>query len=265
MPVLTRVLLACFAGCSTAILAATPAADTPACGAIGCAVISAQEISGVITVNRRLTKPSVTAAVSVYQRGTMVGLAKDAAGDPLAFERARVVVYLEGPLPTAAARHETFRMDQANRRFSPDLLVVPVGATVSFPNMDPIFHNIFSLSKPKEFDLGSYDRGGSRSITFSKPGIVYVYCHLHPNMEGTIVIAPSQYFAHVNGAGQFRLPAVPPGEYTVVAWHKAAGFFRKRIVVQVGHNATADFLIPLPAEPQKDAEPEHSMAQMGGK
>jgi plastocyanin len=265
MHVLTGVLLACFAGCSTAVFAATPAADTPACGALGCAVAYGQEISGVITINRKLTKPSVTAAVSVYQRGTTVGLAKDAAGDPLALERSRVVVYLEGPLPAAAARHETFRMDQANRRFSPDLLVVPVGATVSFPNMDPIFHNIFSLSKPKEFDLGSYDRGDSRSISFSKPGIVYVYCHLHPNMEGTIVVAPSQYFAHVDGAGQFHLAAVPPGEYTVVAWHKAAGFFRKQIVVKAGHNTTADFLIPLPAEPQKAAEPEHSMAQMGGK
>lgn len=241
------------------------AADTPACtNAQGCSA-GLQEISGLVTVNRKLTKSSVTAAVSVYQRGTTVGLGKDAVDDPLAFERSRVVVYLEGPLPAPANVHRTgYRMEQANRRFDPDLLVVPVGATVAFPNMDPIFHNIFSLSKAKEFDLGSYDQSDSRSVTFSKPGIVYVYCHLHPNMEGTIVVAPSEYFARVDSAGRFHLPPVPPGEYRLVAWHKAAGFFRKQIVVEPGHDATADFLIPLPAEPHQATSSEHSMAHMGG-
>jgi plastocyanin len=267
MRAITRVLLACVAGCSTAALAAAPAADTPQCGP-NCTAAEPQEISGLITINRKLTKPSVTASVSMYQRGTTVALSKDTAEDPIAFERQRVIVFLEGPLPAnaAPAHHGVFRMDQVNRRFAPDLLVVPVGATVSFPNMDPIFHNIFSLSKAKEFDLGSYDKGDSRSVTFTKPGIVSVFCHLHPNMEGTIVVAPSQYFAHVDASGAFHLPAVPPGEYTVVAWHKAAGFFRKRILVTAGQSATADFLIPLPAEPQqKQPEPEHWMAHMGGR
>jgi plastocyanin len=267
MRAITRVLLACLAGSFTAAFCAAPAADTPQCAGPSCTAAAPQEISGLITINRKLTKPSITASVSMYQRGTTVGLGKDAVEDPLAFERSRVIVYLEGPLPAASAtRHGTFRMEQTNRRFSPDLLVVPVGATVSFPNMDPIFHNIFSLSKAKEFDLGSYDKGDSRSVTFTKPGIVSVFCHLHPNMEGTIVVAPSQYFARVDGAGAFHLPAVPPGEYTVVAWHKAAGFFRKQILVEPGHSATADFLIPLPAETlAKAVEPEHSMAHMGGR
>jgi len=259
----SRIAVVWVASCALAP-AATPVADTPECVAPGCAATTAQEITGQITVNRKLTKPSVTASVSIYQRGTAVELGKDAVDDPLAYERSRVVVYLEGPLPAnaAAAHHATFRMEQQNRRFSPDLLVVPVGSTVSFPNMDPIFHNIFSLSKAKEFDLGSYDKGDSRAVTFTKPGIVYVYCHLHPNMEGAIVVAPSRYFAQVEPNGKFRLPAVPPGEYTVVAWHKAAGLFRKQIVVEAGHEATADFLIPLPAEKQADAT--HAMSQMGG-
>ena len=258
--------MVCVAGCWP-VLAATPVADTPECPATGCAAnVAAQEISGMITVNRKLTKPSVTATVSMYQRGTAVGLGKDAAEDPLAYERSRVVIYLEGPVPAdgAAAHHASFRMEQENRRFSPDVLVVPVGAVVSFPNMDPIYHNIFSLSKAKEFDLGSYDKGDSRSVTFTKPGVVYVYCHLHPNMEGTIVVAPSRYFAQAEPNGRFRLPAVPPGEYTVVAWHKAAGFFRKQVVVGPGHDATADFLIPLPAETQKQADSTHAMQHMGG-
>jgi plastocyanin len=248
--------------------AAPAVADIPPCASPQSCASNLQEISGVITVNRKLTKPSVTAAVPMYQRGATVALGKDAAEDPLALERSRVVVYIEGPLPPspASTHHSAFRMEQTNRRFSPDVLVVPVGATVSFPNMDPIFHNIFSLSRPKEFDLGSYDQGDSRNVTFTKPGIVYVYCHLHPNMEGTIVIAPSEYFAQVDASGHFRLPAVPPGEYRIVAWHKAAGFFRKQIVVTPGHDVSADFLIPLPAEPKQSVHPQsdHAMAHMGG-
>jgi len=80
---------------------------------------------------------------------------------------------------------------QLDRRFSPDLLVISAGSTVSFPNMDPIFHNIFSLSKAKSFDLGSYDQGQNRKVMFPKAGIVDVYCHLHPNMEATIVVTPT--------------------------------------------------------------------------
>jgi len=265
MRLLMRVVVVWAAGLLPAV-AALPGADAPACAAPKCAAAGLVEITGVITVNRKLTKRSVTAAVPLYQRGTTVGLASDTAEDPIAYERSRVIVYLEGSLPQAsgATHHATFRMDQANRRFSPDLLVVPVGATVSFPNMDPIFHNIFSLSKAKEFDLGSYDKGDSRTVTFTKPGVVYVYCHLHPNMEGTIVVAPSHYFAQADASGHFHLPAVPPGEYTVVAWHKAAGFFRKQIVVEPGHAAAADFLIPLPAESQpKQADSMHSMMHMG--
>ena len=132
-----------------------------------------------------------------------------------------------------------------DRRFVPDLVVVPAGSTVAFPNMDPIFHNIFSLSRPKSFDLGSYDKGQTRRVQFTRPGIVDVYCHLHPNMSATVVVTPNRYYARVDGTGQYQIPDVPPGRYTVVAWHKSAGFFRKNIVIEDGHDATADFFIPL--------------------
>jgi plastocyanin len=151
------------------------------------ACAKAQSITGTIQIEKKLTKRRVTPAVSVYQRGTAVELGKDTEEDPLEFERSRVVIYLEGPGPTGAntADPATFKIQQLNRRFSPDLLVVPVGSTVSFPNMDPIFHNIFSLSKPKSFDLGSYDKGESRDVSFPKPGMIDIDCHLHPNMAAT--------------------------------------------------------------------------------
>ncbi|MGD1070909.1 MAG: carboxypeptidase regulatory-like domain-containing protein [Bryobacteraceae bacterium] len=211
------------------------------------ASLLAQDIAGTILIRKKLTKRSVTPPVSIYQRGAAVEPHKDAAEDPLAFEQSRVVVYLEGPGPANAA---TPKMEQLNRRFRPDLLVIPVGSTVSFPNMDPIFHNVFSLSKAKAFDLGNYDKGDSRSVLFSRPGIVYVNCHLHPNMAATIVVTPNQWYARPDASGQYRIPDVPPGQYTVVSWHKAAGFFRKSIAVEPGRNSEADFFIPIGDDPK---------------
>jgi plastocyanin len=224
---------------------------------------SAQSITGTIVIKKKLTKPSVTASVSVYQRGTTVNLGKDAETDPLAYERSRVVVYLEGPTPAGAppSEAETQQIQQLDRRFVPDLVVVPAGSTVSFPNMDPIFHNIYSLSKPKSFDLGSYDKGETRKVTFPKPGIVEIYCHLHPNMAAVVVVTPNRWFARPDRNGQYRIPDVPPGQYTLVAWHKTAGFFRKTILIANGQDVAADFLIPLELDPKSDADKNHDVAQ----
>ena len=210
----------------------------------------AQDITGTILIKRKLTKRSVTPSVSVYQRGMAVKLGQDAEEDPLAFERSRVVIYLEGPGPTAIgpSSRGPLQIQQLDRRFSPDLVVIPVGSTISFPNMDPIFHNIFSLSKTKTFDLGSYDKGETRNVLFSKPGIADVYCHLHPNMAATIIVTPNRWYARSDRSGQFRIENVLPGHYTIVAWHKSAGFFRKPILVEAGHDSVADFFIPIDAD-----------------
>jgi plastocyanin len=221
-----------------------------------CAGSQAESITGTILIKRQLTKRRVTPDVSIYQRGTAVELGRDANEAPLDYERARVVIYLEGPGPagTDAANPGAFKMEQINRRFLPDLLVVQAGSTVSFPNMDPVFHNIFSLSKPKSFDLGSYDKGDSRQVVFPKPGIVEVFCHLHPNMAATILVAPNRWYVRSDRTGQYRIPDVVPGKYTVVAWHKAAGFFRKSIVVEPGHDSVADFFVPIDVDPGEKAQ-----------
>jgi plastocyanin len=228
--------------------------------------LHAQAITGTILIKKKLTKPSVTASVSVYQRGTAVKLGKDAEMDPLVYERSRVVIYLEGAVaadknPGAVA---TQQIEQLDRRFSPDLVVVPVGSTVTFPNMDPIFHNIYSLSKPKSFDLGSYDKGETRKVAFPKPGIVEIYCHLHPNMAATVVVTPNRWYARPDRNGQYRIPDVPPGQYTLVAWHKSAGFFRKSVVIEGGRDVTADFFIPLEIDAKQEAERDHDSARTGG-
>jgi len=224
----------------------------------------AQDITGTILIKKRLTKPSVTAAVSVYQRGTAVKLGKDADEDPIAYERSRVVLYLEGAGPAADdSENQPPQVQQLDRRFMPDLVVVPVGSTVSFPNMDPIFHNIYSLSKPKTFDLGSYDKGETRKVAFPRPGIVDVYCHLHPNMAATIVVTPNRWYARPDRSGQYRIPNVPPGQYTLVAWHKSAGFFRKSIIVESGRDSVADFFIPLDVDAKQDAQANPDLGHVG--
>ena len=211
---------------------------------------SGADVRGIITIQRKLTPRNVTPAAGLYQRGSPVALESDTRENALDYERSHVVVYLEGgsasviaePVP---AEPMTTEMEQQNRRFSPDLVVIPAGASVSFPNFDPIFHNVFSLSKVKSFDLGNYSKGQTRMVTFPKPGIVAVYCHLHPNMTGTIIVTPNQWGVRADAKGQYELANVPPGKYTVVAWHKTGGTFRKTIEVTAGHDAEANFFVPL--------------------
>jgi len=213
-------------------------------------LVSGADVRGTITIERKLTPRNVTPAAGLYQRGSPVALQSDTHENALDYERAHVVVYLEGSSASIsakpiAAEPTTAEMEQQNRRFAPDLVVIPAGSSVSFPNFDPIFHNVFSLSKAKSFDLGNYSKGQTRMVTFPKPGIVAVYCHLHPNMTGTIVVAPNQWAARVDASGQYTLTNVPPGKYTVVAWHKTGGTFRKTIEVTAAHDSIVDFFVPL--------------------
>jgi hypothetical protein len=211
-------------------------------GVAGLATVQAANIEGTVAVKHRLTKPRVTAPANAYERGVAVELHSNESEDFLALERSRVVIYLEGPLPS---RPLTATMEQKGRQFSPDTLVLPVGSTVSFPNLDPIFHNVFSLSKPRSFDLGNYPKDHTRTLTFSKPGIVFVNCHLHPNMAAVIVISPNYWSTKADATGRFVLSDVPPGSYVVVAWHRAAGFFRQAVTVREGRASAAHFVIPL--------------------
>jgi plastocyanin len=204
--------------------------------------LPAADIQGTVVIKHKLTKRHVTAPVSAYERGVTVELGTAPDTDFLAFERSRVAVYLEGQFQTQPA---TAVLEQKNRQFVADTLVVPVGSTVSFPNRDPIFHNVFSLSKPKTFDLGNYPKDHTRAVNFPKPGIVFVNCHLHPNMSAAIVVAPNQWCAKADAAGRFTLADVPPGTYTVIAWHRAAGFFRQTVKVSKDHASPVEFVIPL--------------------
>jgi len=202
----------------------------------------AAEIDGNVLIQRRLTKRKIEVPVSSYERGVTVSPGAGPEADALAFERTHVIVYLEGDLPSKLS---DATMCQKNKMFMPDLLAVSAGSTVSFPNLDPIFHNVFSLSKAKEFDLGNYPKDKTRLVTFAKPGVIFVNCHLHPNMTAAIVVCPNSFNTRPDSAGRFALSGVPPGSYTIVAWHKTAGFFRHSITVTEGQPAAVQFVIPL--------------------
>lgn len=211
---------------------------------LGASLLAGANIRGAITIERKLTRHNVTASAGMYQRGVAVELGADAEADPIAFERSHVVVYIEGGPKSSASGVVKASIEQRDRRFVPDLVVIPAGSAVSFPNFDPIFHNVFSLSKAKSFDLGNYPKGQTRMVTFAAPGVVAVYCHLHSNMVATIVVAPNRWAVRADGNGVFALKDVPAGSYTVVAWHKTAGTFRKTVTIGEQGDAEVSFTLP---------------------
>jgi plastocyanin len=215
---------------------------------LGCALLAGADfranIHGAITIERKLTRRNVTASGGMYQRGVAVELGADGDSDPLAFERSHVAVYLEGGPTAIASGAVKASIEQRDRRFVPDMAVIPAGSSISFPNFDPIFHNVFSLSKAKSFDLGNYPKGQTRVVAFDKPGVVAVYCHLHSNMSATIVVTPNRWATRADGNGIFSLKDVAPGIYTVVAWHKAAGTFRKTVTITDQGDAEVNFTLP---------------------
>jgi len=211
---------------------------------LGAALLAGADIRGVITIERKLTRRNVTASAGMYQRGVAVDLGSEGEGDPLAFERSHVAVYLEGGPSSTVAGAVKASIEQRERRFVPDMVVIPVGSAVSFPNFDPIFHNVFSLSKAKNFDLGNYPKGQTRTVTFAASGMVAVYCHLHSNMAAAIVVTPNRGSARADANGAFLLKEVPPGTYRVVAWHKTAGTFRKTVTIGEQSDAEVNFTLP---------------------
>lgn len=145
----------------------------------------------------------------------------------------RSVVYLD-PAPRAAfdTREDVRpRMDQRNETFVPHVLTIVAGTTVDFPNNDHTYHNVFSLSKTKTFDLGRYAVGRSKSVRFDRPGIVRVFCDIHSHMSAFILVFAHRYFALSEPDGTYRLENVPPGTYTVVAWNESAPLESRRVVV----------------------------------
>lgn len=177
----------------------------------------------------------------------------------LAGEMKNVVIYLESEHGRAVAapdslaqarRHGTIA--QSDERFTPHVLPVMQGATVDFPNEDDVFHNVFSLSSARTFDLGRYPRGDSKSVTFPKAGTVQVFCHIHGDMSAVVLVLPNPYFAVPEPTGRFIIDDVPEGDYSIVGWHERVRPIVKTVHVAAGRTTTMDFNIPVPPAPSTE-------------
>ncbi|MDW8353688.1 MAG: carboxypeptidase regulatory-like domain-containing protein [Bryobacterales bacterium] len=121
-----------------------------------------------------------------------------------------------------AAPSRTVEMIQKGKRFIPHVLAIPVGTTVEFPNLDPIFHNAFSNFSGQPFDTGLYPPGTSQKVRFRREGVVRVFCNIHSTMSAAIVVTRTPFVAVTNRDGAFRIEGVPAGEYRLRVWHERA-------------------------------------------
>jgi plastocyanin len=161
-------------------------------------------------------------------------------------ELRHVVVYLKGATPQASLPATKAEMRQQGEAFVPRVLAVSRGSVVEFPNGDPIYHNVFSLSRAATFDLGRFPRGETRTVKFDKPGLVKVFCQIHSHMNATVIVFDHPWFAIPDDEGKFELKGVPTGQRELVAWHERLGDTTISVSVEAGRVTAADFVLPVP-------------------
>jgi plastocyanin len=136
-------------------------------------------------------------------------------------DRSGVVVYLTGFVQPGQPEPAT--LGQRDERFEPKLLPIVAGQSVVFPNFDRLYHNVFSVSPVKKFDLGQYrSTDPPRSVVFESPGLVPVYCNIHPHMISYVVVLENPAYAVTGADGRFEIAGAPPGPVTINAWMPGA-------------------------------------------
>jgi plastocyanin len=154
------------------------------------------------------------------------------------------IVYLEGQFPswTTNAPPATNEVRQQGMQFRPALLPIRVGTKVTFPNDDDFYHNVFSYSKVKRFDLGRYRKEDKPATqTFDKPGVVRLYCDIHRHMRGAILVLDTPFFTRTDTNGFYRLSNLPPGQFQLEAWADETHTRRKPVTLQAGQKVQVDF------------------------
>ncbi len=134
-------------------------------------------------------------------------------------------------------------LDQRKETFVPYVLPIVKGTTVEFPNHDPFYHNVFSLSKTERFDLGRYPQGHSKTLRFDRPGVVRVFCEIHSHMSAFILVFSHRYFAATDADGRYRIQSVPPGDYQVLVWTDGEDRVRRGVTVPPGRTVELDFVV----------------------
>jgi plastocyanin len=160
-------------------------------------------------------------------------------------DRVKSVVYLasapRGAFETVETTHAV--MDQRDERFVPHVLAITTGTIVDFPNSDHIYHNVFSLSKTKSFDLGRYAAGHSKRVRFEHPGIVRVFCDIHSHMNAFILVFSHPFFSLTDADGRYRIDDIPPGTYNLVAWNEGVESEPRSVTVSESGIEEEDFTL----------------------
>ena len=217
-----------------------PFVPTPSVG-----VRETGRLVGTARISSRLTSSRMR--VRVYNEpGDLGASPPPASANPFA----NVVLYLEevaaateaAPVAPSSASPQ---MRQHDERFTPHVLAITRGTTISFPNDDPIYHNVFSLSRARTFDLGRYPKGESKSVRFDRAGVVQVFCHIHADMNGYILVLPNRHFVTPDSSGRFALDDIPAGEYQLVAWHERIRPIVTPVRIVTGQTSTLEISIPL--------------------
>lgn len=198
-------------------------------------VVSASTTFGAVSGNVRVPNGAMRrdARLSPYSRQAY-GPSRYQASS---FSVEDVVVYVTTVSGRGSAASSPVIVDQVDLKIVQRVTPIPVGTSVNFPNSDDVFHNLFSLSEPKKFNLGRYAPGETRSVVFDRPGIVRLFCDIHSDMGGAILVLDSDRFARPSADGFFTIDGLEPGRHQIVAWHDALGADTTEILVREGEVA----------------------------
>lgn len=188
-------------------------------------------IDGRVTLPKSRATPVVNQRYEIVSQGGVLGT-----NPPLA------VVYLSGDFPESAKR-PTAQVAQENMAFVPALLVIRTGTTVEFPNQDDVYHNIFSYSPTKRFDLGRYRKEDKPvpSVVFDAAGLVVLRCDIHEHMRGLILVLDSPHFTTTDADGRFRLRGLPAGRFTLKVWRDSRTTIERVVELRDGETLQLDF------------------------
>ncbi len=189
-------------------------------------------IEGRVALSPAISAPVMTKRYEIVTKGGVL-----ATNPPLA------VVYLEGAKNAGAGRQTPARVAQKDMNFVPTLLAIETGTQVEFPNEDDTYHNIFSYSPAKRFDLGRYrpDERPIPSVVFDKQGLITLRCDIHEHMRGLILVLDTPYFTTTDPDGNFKLSGLPAGHYTVKAWINSRTTREHAVELRSGSKLRVDF------------------------